>query len=216
MDIKVFDWQGQQRDLAYLKGKYGNFIIQPAAAGEGSAFYITVLREKVNTAATVVVRVTDANGVPLQDIRIAWYWPDAPADPNAGPMGSVPPQMRPNRCVNGMSNPDGDVGFGMGHGAYYFPNQGQIGPHAAWIYGTNTRSDLILGLGMVGGTNHDHFDVEYARLESEPPPPPPGECPKEEILAEMSKIEADLAKIQDAVAAIQKSTQAVRQLLENV
>jgi hypothetical protein len=69
---------------------------------------------------------------------------------------------------------------------------------------------------MIGGTNHDHFDVEYARVEGEPPPSPANECPKEEILAEMTKIEAELAKIQKAVAAVQKSTQAVRKLLENV
>jgi len=206
MDIKVYDWEGHQRDLAYLTNKYGNFVIQPAAAGDDPAYKISVLREKVNTAATLVVRVADENGGSLSGIRVAWYWPDAPGDPNAGPLGGVPPQMRPNRCVTGLTNPNGDVGFAMGHGAFYFPSQGQIGPHATWIHGTTTRSDVILGLGMIGGTNHDHFDVEFTRSdeESEPEPEPgPGptpECPKEEILAEVAKIEAAVAAIQQLLA----------------
>ncbi len=202
MDIKVYDWEGRERDLAYLKGKYGNFVLQSAASGEGPVYKVSVLREKVNTAATLVVRVSDEDGALLEGIRVAWYWPDAPEDPNAGPLGGVPPQMRPNRCVTGLTNPNGDVGFGMGGGAYYFPGQGQIGPHAAWIHGATTRCDVILGLGMLGGTNHDHFDVEFTRFEEEPgngngngP-----ECPKEEILAEVAKMEAAAAAIRELLA----------------
>ena len=40
MGIKVYDWEGNERDLAYLKNKYGNFIIQPAATGQGPAYQI--------------------------------------------------------------------------------------------------------------------------------------------------------------------------------
>jgi hypothetical protein len=217
MDIKVYDWQGNQRDMAYLKGKYGDFIIQPAADGDGPSYQISTLREKVNTAATLVVRIIDQDGSPLEGTRVAWYWPDAPHDANAGPLGGVPPQMSPNRCVSGLTNSVGDIGFGMGHGAYYFPNQGQIGPHAAWVHGSTTRSDLILGLGMVGGTNHDHFDVEFTCLEDGPGPGPgPGECPKEEILAEMAEIESAVAQIRSAATSIEASIQTVRQLLEDV
>jgi len=219
MDIKVYDWQGNQRDMAYLKGKYGNFVIKPATDGDGSSYQISTLREKVNTAATLVVRIIDQGGAPLEGIRVAWYWPDAPQDSNAGPLGGVLPQMNANRCVSGLTNNVGDIGFGMGHGAYYFPNQGQIGPHATWIHGSTTRSDLILGLGMVGGTNHDHFDVEFTRLENGPGPgpgPEPGECPKEEILAEMAEIESAAAQIRSAVSSIEASIDNVRQLLEGV
>lgn len=211
MDIKVYDWEGNERDMAYLKAKYGNFIIQPAADGDGPAYKISTLREKVNTAATLVVQVNDENQAPLGGIRVAWYWPDAPQDPNAGPKGGVPPEMRPNRCVNGSTNAGGDVGFGMGHGAYYWPSQGQIGPHATWIHGAETRSDVILGLGMVAATNHDHFDVAYTRVENGngPGPGPGPECPKKEILAEVAKIEAATAEIDAATATI-------RQLLTEV
>jgi hypothetical protein len=219
MEIKVYDYQGNRRDMAYLKGKYGDFIIQPAAAGDGPSYEISTLREKVSTAATLVVRIVDENGAPLEGIRVAWYWPDAPEDPNAGPLGGVLPQMRPNRCVTGSTNAAGDVGFGMGRGAYYFLDRGEIGPHATWVHGSTTRSELILGLGMIAGTNHDHFDVEFTRLENGPGPgpgPEPGECPKEEILAEMAEIESAVGEIRAAVSDIEASIQTVRQLLADV
>jgi hypothetical protein len=211
MSIKVYDWEGNQRDLAYLKGKYGDFVIHPAASGGGPVYKIAVLREKVNTAASLVVRVTDEQDAPWEGVRVAWYWPDAPQDANAGPLGGVPPALRPNRCVTGVTNPSGDTGFGMGTGAYYWPDLGQIGPHATWIHGASTRSDVIFGLGMVAATNHDHVDVEFRRFEEdaddgdddddgngddngddgdETPP-----CPTEEIEAELAKIEAAMAAI---------------------
>lgn len=220
MTIKVYDWQGNERDMAYLKGKYGNFVFQSAASGSGPVFKVTTLREKVNTAATLVVRVIEENGTPIDGLRVAWYWPDAPTDPNAGPKGGVPTGINANRCVTGTTNAAGDVGFGMGHGAYYWPNQGQIGPHATWIHGANTRSDLINGLGMVAATNHDHFDVEFTRIEDgveppEPPEPPePGECPKQEILAELAKISAATSSVRTQMDRIDSAARAIRKLLE--
>ncbi|HSJ53687.1 MAG TPA: hypothetical protein VLC52_08035, partial [Anaerolineae bacterium] len=77
---------------------------------------------------------------------------------------------------------------------------GQIGPHATWIYGKGTRSDVLFGLGMVGQTNHDHFDVEFVRVSDEAPAVPPPDCPTEAILAELSRIE--------------EAMQAIRQLLK--
>ena len=203
MNIRVYDWQGNERDLAYLRDKYGSFVIQPAADGDGPSYKIAALREKVSAAATLVIRVRNEQGAPLEGVRVAWYWPDAPTDQNAGPLGGVPNGMNAERCVTGTTNAAGDVGFGMGGGAYYWPGEGQIGPHATWIHGDNTRSDLIQGLGMVAATNHDHFDVEFVRFEGvpEPPEPPePPECPSEEIRAELDRIEV--------------AVQAIRQLLE--
>jgi uncharacterized repeat protein (TIGR02543 family) len=61
-----------------------------------------------------------------------------------------------------MTNDMGDVGYGMGGGAYYFPPE--KGPH--WIDAGGVRVD---GLGMLGGTNHDHVDVVLIEGELEPP-----------------------------------------------
>jgi len=200
MDIRVYDWQGDERDLAYLRARYGDFVVHAAPPGEGPVYKLSALREKINTAATVVVRVTSQDGAPIEGVQVAWYWPDAPADPHAGPQGGLPPQMRPERAVTGLTNLNGDTGFGMGRGAYFFPSQGQIGPHATWIYGQVTRSDVVLGLGMVGQTNHDHYDVEFVRVSDEGSTPPPPDCPREEILAELARMEAAIRAIRGLIA----------------
>lgn len=154
-DIAVYDAQGQVRDLDWLRGRYGPFQIKAESL---PAWKIVALRERVNTHASLVVQAAPGT-------RVAWYWPDAPEDPECGPAGGVLPGMRAGRAVSGTTSPAGDVGFAMGGGAYYDPSQGQIGPHAVWIYGAETASDVVLGLGMVAGTNHDHVDVDFAWVE---------------------------------------------------
>jgi hypothetical protein len=210
--IKVYDFEGKKRNLTYLRSRYGNFVIQPAAGGHGPAYKIDLLREKVNTNAVCVFTVKDADGTPLEGTTVAWYWPDAPDDANAGPKGGVPSGMSPNRCITGQVKADGDIGFAMGQGAYYWADRGEIGPHAAWIHGAGTRSDLVLGLGMIAGTGHNHFDVEYVRVDDgvtepeppEPEPPPEEEDPTEKILAELKRIERWTKKIDGSVNKIRK------------
>jgi hypothetical protein len=169
--ILVFDANGVQRDLAWLRAKYGPFIIRPAASGDGPVFKITALRERVSTYAAVVIKGCDAGGAALQGVQVAFYWPDAAQDANCGPAGGILSPMVPNRCMHSPTNSSGQVDFAMGVGAYYAPSKGEIGPHAAWVYGATARSDLILGLGMVVNTNHDHFDLEFTRYESDPVAP---------------------------------------------
>jgi hypothetical protein len=195
-EIAVYDADGRPWTMEGLKSVYGNFIIQAAAAGPGPVWKISALREKKNTYAAMVVRAADDAGNLLDNVKVAWYWPDADQDPNAGPMGGVLPQMNADRAVSGPTNVNGDVGFGMGGGAYYWPSQGQIGPHAVWIYGSATRSELILGLGMVAATNHDHFDVEFTRYDEDPTPPPNGECDLTPVLDAIADLTADVAALQ--------------------
>jgi len=57
-----------------------------------------------------------------------------------------------------------------------------------------------LGLGMLGQTNHDHYDVEYVQVSHEGPPPPPPDCPREEILAELARMEGAIRAIRDMIA----------------
>lgn len=184
MNVKVFDWQGREQDLGYLLSRYGQFPMEEAPVGEGPVYRITTLRERADgpvewvelsakgkrgwqpeATASLVVRVVDETGLPIEGVRVAWFWPDAPQDAAGGGWG---------RCVSGLTGANGDVGFGMGMGAYYQPWAGQVGPHAVWIYGRgiNVRCDLIGGLGMLWATNHYHFDVEYTLVIEEAPPPP--------------------------------------------
>ena len=174
--IQVFDAQGAERDVAWLQAKYGDFAVKPAADGDGPAYRIAALRERVDTDAVLRVSILDEAGAPLAGIPVAWYWSDAPADADCGPLGGVLLGMVPGRCYQDVTRSDAVIGFMMGDGARYSPDLGETGPHAVWVYGATTRSDLILGLGMLDGTANSHFDVEYRREggDTEPPAPTPG------------------------------------------
>ncbi len=139
MERRIFDVQGQQQTEAWLLSKYGRI---GTTAEAGAEYGIVELRERMDAPSTLVVTVVDKGGHPVPDVPVAFSWPD----------GTVP----------GMTDPMGNVGFGMGGGAYYFP-PGK-GPH--WIDAGGVRVD---GLGMLGGTNHDHLDVVLIEGELEPP-----------------------------------------------
>jgi hypothetical protein len=173
--IRVYDAEGVERDLGWLQEKYGNFAIQLAADGDGPSYRIAALRERVDTDAVLRVRIVDEAGALLTGVPVAWYWSGAPEDADCGPLGGVLPEMVAGRCYRDQTRSDGVIGFVMGDGARYSPDLGQRGPHAVWVYGATTRSDLILGLGMLAGTENNHFDVEYQREGGEPEPgPTPG------------------------------------------
>jgi hypothetical protein len=165
-DPLVFDTRGQPRSLDWLRDKYGPFIIyEPPPLPEGEtalAWRVTTLREKLDAPAALIVQTRDLNGELLPGVKVAWYWPDADPDPKSGPVGAPFAGVTPGRAVIGYTDANGDTGFAMGQGAYYWADRGERGPHATWIHGANTRSELILGLGMLAGTNHFHFDVEYS------------------------------------------------------
>ena len=129
------------------------------------------------------VSILDETGAPLAGIPVAWYWSGAPVDAACGPLGGVIDGMVPGRCEHPTTGEDGLTHFFMGPGAAYSPELGETGPHALWIYGATTRSDLILGLGTLAGTVYSRFDVEYRREGGDPvpptptpPPSPPSEC----------------------------------------
>ena len=197
-DPIVYDAAGNPRSLDWLRNKYGPFVIyNPPPLPEGEAaptWTITTLREKCNAPATVVAKTVDDLGDPVPGVKVAWYWPDAPADPDAGPIGCPFEGITPARAVNGYSNASGDTGFAMGDGAYYYPDRGERGPHALWIHGSETRSDIFLGAGMLPGTNHDHIDVEYSLLIETGGQNPE---PETEFLALMQLIVDHLGRIAD-------------------
>ena len=199
-DPLVLDSAGNPRDLEWLRAKYGPFVIHdppPLPEGETAATWrITTLREKLDAPATLIFQTRDAEGKLLPGVRVAWYWPDADADPNCGPLGAPFEGVTPARAVTGYTNVNGDIGFAMGPGAFYWADRGERGPHATWIYGAQTRSQLILGLGMLAGTNHFHFDVEFTLADETG-----GEEPieEEEFLELMDRIACAMERIADYV-----------------
>lgn len=102
---------------------------------------------------------------------VAFYWPDADQDASCGPDGGVLPDMRRGRCLRGQTKETGNAEFAMGRGAYYFPPA--IGPHAVWCYGQNEPSELLFGIGMLGGLNHWHYNVVFQWSKGEETLPPP-------------------------------------------
>jgi hypothetical protein len=166
--IAAYDRDGAATTVAALRAKYG-FTVRPAAevAPGAEVFRVAVLREKTGPA-TLVVR-TMAGGVADAGRKVAFSWPDAPAQPNTG-------HDWVNRYVTGATNENGDVGFGLGPGAY-IQDIAAGGPHGVWVWSPSTASDAVFGLGMLGGTVHDHVDVEFAlvkeaAVEPETPPTP--------------------------------------------
>ena len=200
-DPIVIDAAGNTRSLDWLRSKYGPFVIYdpPPAEGPARLWRISALREKCSAPAALVVKTLGLDGAPMPGVKVAWYWPDAPADAEAGPAGAPFEGVTPGRAVSGYANGEGDTGFAMGGGAYYNPEIGERGPHAAWIHGTDTRSQLILGLGMYIGTNHDHFDVEYTLVDDsgeEPEPETEGD-----IVYWLGEITEQLVRIADTLEA---------------
>ena len=169
-EITVYDLMGKTRPLTWAHDKYGPFVIYPAPPATNDlrmAWKLTALREKNDS--TLITTTLDENSQPVPGVRTCFYWPDAPTLQGAGPLGAPFDGITPDRAVSGYSNVDGNVGFGMGPGATYNPEIGERGPHAAWIHGELTRSDVILGLGMIPD-DHLHLNAEWTLcVDSEDP-----------------------------------------------
>jgi hypothetical protein len=149
--VKIVDCNGTQRDWQWLVANYGQPVIHRATAG--LAWRLVELREVKDTLtsatrapSSLTVTTRQVDGRPAAGVRVAWYWPDAPFDPDATPSNGLPVNMRAGRAVSGTTNLEGAVGFGMG---------------------------------MIGGTNHNHIDLVYQQTVQEDPPvvPPPEEPP---------------------------------------
>lgn len=177
--MKIFDVLGNERDWAWLEAKYGPLVIHVANPGPG--WRLAEIREDADlpenvsvtwgiapmAAPTIMVKLLAADGRPAVDMPVAWYWPDAPRNEAGMPSNGLPVGMVWGRADGpGITNLNGDVGFAMGRGGYYFPPE--IGPHATWVWGAN--SDVVLGLGMKGATNHDHLNVVFQQWSGEPEP----------------------------------------------
>lgn len=202
MPPTVYDRHGNRQPWPWLKDRFGPLVIHPKGPGPG--WVCTELHENADLHASddaaapiIMVKALTQNGDPAPDVLVAWYWPDAPENPDAGPANGLPAGMRPGRADRpGATNAAGDVGFAMGGGAYYFPPN--IGPHATWIYGAATNSDVVFGLGMLGGTNHDSLWAVFQYVPAgEPPPAPPETGGLRQALA---ALEAAIAAVREALS----------------
>jgi hypothetical protein len=172
---KIFDQQGQEQDWNWLTANFGAIELERAEVSAGvTQIYRIVKLQDSEGPAVQVVNVADRDGIPLDGIRVVRHWPDAPQLPSWLP----PISLWRNKGVYGPTNINGDIGFGMGHGDYYFAPSS--GASSVWVADEAGPADFIKGLGMLGGTNHRHLDVLYQLVAVETKPPEPPEKPPEE------------------------------------
>lgn len=170
-DPRIFDQQGQEHDWAWLVTNLGAINLERAESTTGRVFRVVKLQDAEGPAVQIV-KVADQDGKPLVGVNVVRWWPDAPNLPTWG----AEVGRWPTCGVYGPTDDSGDIGFGMGHGDYYFPPDG--GASGVWVADIKGQSDFVSGLGMLGGTNHRHVDVFYQLIDVDAPPEgPPGEPP---------------------------------------
>jgi hypothetical protein len=197
---RIYDQQGQQRDWNWLVASFGNITLERSQASEGSIFRIVKLQDAEGPAVQVA-NVMDQDGLTMEGIRVVRYWPDAPTLP----AWTSPISMWRSQGVYGTTNVSGDIGYGMGHGDYYFPP----GPGASglWVADDAGPSDFIGGLGMLGGTNHRHLDVYFqlTPAKASPSPEPPEPLPEEPPHADPSdRWQKLFAKLDQIIAMLER------------
>ena len=204
---RVYDQQGQERNWQWLVANFGSVNLERAEVpqGPGKVFRVVKLQDREGPA-VLVVHVTDQEGNPRDGVTVVRYWPDAPSLPDWPP----PTSRWRTRGVFGGTNPNGDIGYGMGTGDYYSPPKG--GASAVWVAEQAGPSDCVSGLGMLSGTNHRHLEVHFQLqdVKGEPPPPtPPPPTPPEptpppaednwaRLFKQLDRIEAQLENLSES------------------
>ena len=143
-DLAIYDKYGTLQDWDWLVDKYGDVTLDHGT----DAAKVIELREVEGTS-TLVLWLENAYGDPIAEQEVVFYWPDAPLlQPHQQACGLT-------QGLIGKTKPNGEVGFGMGTGAHYDPELGQVGPHQVWVVTAGT--DCLRGLGMLFD-NHIHLD----------------------------------------------------------
>lgn len=136
--LEIYDCAGQITNTYWLTSTFGD-----VRWSEGN---LVELRCSIGPS-VLVANVRDHDSQPVENATVVLYWPDAPF---------LPPELQScglDRGVFGPTNQNGDIGFGLGPGSYYFPPSG--GPHVMWVVG---GASCLAGLGMLGLTEHQHLD----------------------------------------------------------
>ncbi len=158
-DIRIFDMNGNEKDLAWAKAKYGVEFRRAEVSAGAKVFRLVELWEKTGHSA-LITQVLNEDGQPIDKQDVAFYWPGAPDPPD--PPTDVYDHDWHDNFVHGPTNVNGDVGPGMGRGAYH--GEGEGGPHAVWVRDPGVPSDICEKLGMLAGTFHDHLDQKFQRM----------------------------------------------------
>lgn len=125
-------------------------------------------------AAVFIPKFINENGTPASDVAVAHSWPGAPSFPaNA----SVTPSYAPVGVI-GLTNANGDIGFGYSGGMVYTGSKPFTGPGLIWpLCPTHLPepkfADCAAGLGWFGGTDHTTVNPVFQLVRKASTPVPP-------------------------------------------
>lgn len=163
--MRIFDRDGKRQDENWLRRVFGR--VEVMDCGPGPGYRVKRLDDSGEPAPASCKITVLCNGNPAPGVKVAWGWPDAPLIPGTDIHAEVL-----------ETDAEGKVAPAMG--AYYWPKDDdpkkQRGPYKTWITSGKAdvvvNSEAIVGLGMIGNTNHRHLDVTFEIWEDEPPTPP--------------------------------------------
>ena len=172
--MKVYDFNGTEKDAAWLKNVWGTEVTSPVVRAGQQYFAVQVVRIGEGPCA-ILNNVKAADGNPMQDVLVAFHWPGAPDPPESGDEPHTTPVYGHDWAGNfvfGSTNVNGDWGGAMGTGAMV--NEGGEGPHWCWIHDVQRKSDCVTGLGWRTGTNHRAPRLEWKLVTAGGEEPPNG------------------------------------------
>jgi len=147
MTLRIYNMDGQEKDFAWLRSKYGNIVLLDA--GEVKKFKLVRIDETQGVA-RINARVLNEAGQNLQAQPVANHWPD----------GTLPDlrhsQSRTlwhDRAHLQPTDLNGSAGYDLGPGSY-IADLLTGGPHTLWVVSSALPSDGLSGVGMLGGTHH--------------------------------------------------------------
>ena len=206
MHMKVVDLEYKDRDLKYAKSKYGVAFRRAKVAPGQKVYRLVELWEKTGHS-SLITQVLNEDGSPMANVDVAFYWPHAPDPPD--PPTEVYPHDWHRNFVHGDTNANGDVGPGMGSGAYHAEGEG--GPHAVWIHDPNIPRDICEKLGMLAGTFHDHLDQKFQLMTE-----PSGEeevIEEEKVPEDVQALAQEVKSLKERVAKLEAKLKGLKELL---
>ena len=182
---RIYDRDGLERNWEWLRGRYGPMVRAVLApVGPGLVFRAMRIDDKVGPS-VLTVRVLGEDGQPRQGQPVANAWPEPEMGGNVVDLrGAGLKRLYADVACVQRTEPTGYTGFGLGTGSY-IKDLALGGPHTVWVCSGSADSDAIMGIGMLGGTEHEGpLSVVFQLVDgSEPPDEPPddpGEGPGEE------------------------------------
>jgi len=160
---EVYDIQGVKQDWDWLVARYGPLEYVPAPVVDGEKYFRLMRVQATIGPANLKVRTLAEDGAPTQR-NVTLHWDGA----DYHDTGCA--TMYDNHFIVQMTDSQGYTGFGMGSGAYYWPEDPptKIGPHASWVC-SSLKSDALNGIGMLSGTNHEGIlDLVFQIVTQEP------------------------------------------------